>query len=405
MKIWDELRADLDARAADSLRRELRRVPENALDLASNDYLGLAHDARVIEAAQDAAAQFGTGARASRLVSGHYDLIQQLELELARFKNCEAALVFSSGYAANLGVITALANENSALFCHKRNHASLFDACELAQTRGKAKARFWQSNEKLRSLLASSHAARKLIICDGVFSMDGDLCDLPAIVDLAEEFDALILLDDAHGTGTLGETGRGTAEHYGIAAELAPPFKRAPGDYFDCKEAQAPLPHRRIITLGTLSKSLGSQGGFVCGPRVLIDYLVGAARSFVYSTGLNPPAAGAALAALRIIEAEPNLVRRCRENAEFLAREIGALGYDVTPQSSPITPVYAGDSAAALQLSEQLLQKNLWCRAIRPPTVKRARLRLTSRASWSDDDLARIVAGFAGVKASHGIPS
>lgn len=364
--IWHELQSELDARAAAHLTRELKRVPDGALDLASNDYLGLARHPRVIEAAQIAAAKFGAGARASRLVSGHYDAIEELESELARFKNCEAALVFSSGYAANLGVITALCNENSALFCHKRNHASLLDACELA----KAKARFWESNEKLRALLASSHAERKLIVCDGVFSMDGDLCDLPAIVNLANEFDAIILLDDAHGTGTLGARGCGTAEHYGIENE-------------------------RIVTIGTLSKALGSQGGFVCGPRVLVDYLVSAARSFVYSTGLNPPAVGAALEALRIIQSEPERVEQCRYNSEVLVRELGALGYDIVPQPSPILPVFAQNSEVALQLSAQLLKKKLWCPAIRPPTVKRARLRLTSNASWDDDDLERIIAGFA----------
>ena len=392
MNIWRELQTELDARAAAHLTRELKRVPDGALDLASNDYLGLARHPRVIEAAQRAAAKFGTGARASRLVSGHYDLIEELESELARFKNCEAALVFSSGYAANLGVITALCNDETALFCHKRNHASLLDACELA----KAPVRFWESNEKLRALLNSSHAARKLIICDGVFSMDGDLCDLPALVILAQEFDAIVILDDAHGTGTLGATGRGTAEHFGDCgrAGLAPSSNR-----HNCEES-SPIGRghqprsQNIITLGTLSKALGSQGGFICGPRVLIDYLVGAARSFVYSTGLNPPAVGAALEALRIIQNEPQRVKQCRDNATWLHRELGALGYDVAAQPSPIIPVFTADNASALQLSARLLERNLWCPAIRPPTVKRARLRLTSNASWNEDDLARIIAGF-----------
>lgn len=365
MNIWRELQAELDKRAAAHLTRELRRVPDGALDLASNDYLGLAQHPRVIEAAQMAAAKFGTGARASRLVSGHYDLVEELEIELARFKNCEAALVFSSGYAANLGVITALCNDGTALFCHKRNHASLLDACELA----KAPTRFWESNEKLWSLLKGSHAGRKVIICDGVFSMDGDLCDLPAIVKLADEFDSIVVLDDAHGTGTLGASGRGTVEFYEIESE-------------------------RIITLGTLSKALGSQGGFVCGPRVLIDYLVGAARSFVYSTGLNPPAAGVALEALRIIQSEPERVQKCRTNATWLHRELAALGTNVAPQPSPIIPVFSNDNASALQLSARLLERKLWCPAIRPPTVKRARLRLTSNASWNENDLERIITGF-----------
>ena len=365
MKLWRELQSELDARAAANLTRSLRRVPPGALDLASNDYLGLSVHPRMIEAAQMAAEKFGTGARASRLVSGHFDLIEELESELAKFKNCEAALVFSSGYAANLGVITALCNDETALFCHKRNHASLLDACELS----KATVRFWESNEKLRSLLASSHAGRKIIVCDGVFSMDGDGCDLPTMVNLAEEFDALVILDDAHGTGTLGAAGRGTAEFYGIESE-------------------------RIITLGTLSKALGSQGGFVCGPRVLIETLVGAARSFVYSTGLNPPAVGAALEALRIIQREPERVEKCRTNAAWLHRALGRLDYEIAVQPSPIIPIYAHNSAAALQLSARLLDRKLWCPAIRPPTVKRARLRLTSNASWDEETLNRIARGF-----------
>ena len=387
MKLWHDLQSELDERAAANLTRELRRVPDGALDLASNDYLGLAQHPRVIEAAQMAAAKFGTGARASRLVSGHYDLIEELEIELARFKNCEAALVFSSGYAANMGAITALCNDETALFCHKRNHASLLDACALA----KATVRFWESNEKLRALLASSHVGRKLIVCDGVFSMDGDLCDLPAILKLAEEFDAILILDDAHGTGTLGATGRGTAEHFGLEGLRGKPLQ-TPDNVGACR---ASPPIKRVISLGTLSKALGSQGGFVCGPRVLIDYLVGAARSFVYSTGLNPPAVAAALEALRIVESEPQRVQRCCGNAAFLARELGALNYEIAFQPSPINPVFAADSKAALHLSNQLLERGLWCPAIRPPTVKRARLRLTSCASWDDATLARIVAGFA----------
>ena len=385
--IWHELQRELDARAAAHLGRALKRVPDAALDLASNDYLGLARHPRVIEAAQQAAAKHGTGARASRLVSGHYDGIEELETELARFKSTEAALIFSSGYAANLGVITALADENSALFCHKRNHASLLDACQLAE----APARFWETNGKLRALLERSNAARKIIVCDGVFSMDGDLCDLPALANLADEFDAIILLDDAHGTGTLGASGRGTAEHFGTDGRgLRPLPSKSSANRLEGGASPAP----KIITLGTLSKALGSQGGFVCGPRVLIDYLVGAARSFVYSTGLNPPAVGAALAALRLIEAEPERVRRCQYNAAFLARELAELGYQTAHSGSPIVPIFADDSAAALQLSARLTERHLWCPAIRPPTVKRARLRLTSNASWNDETLARIMVGF-----------
>ena len=364
--IWHDLQTELDARAAHHLTRSCQRVPAGALDLASNDYLGLARHPQVIEAAQHAAAKYGAGARASRLVSGSSDLIEELEGELARFKGAEAALVFSSGYAANLGVISALCDDQTAMFCHKRNHASLLDACKLAG----APARFWETSDKLRALLKSNAARRKIIVCDGVFSMDGDACELLLLLDLAAEFEALIVLDDAHGTGTLGRTGRGVAEHFGVCAGA------------------------EIVTLGTLSKALGSQGGFVCGPQVLIDYLVGAARSFVYSTGLNPPAVGAALAALRLIEREPERAQKCRDNAARLVRELAALGCEVAPQPSPIVPIFAPHSEAALRLSTRLLERDLWCPAIRPPTVKRARLRLTANASWDEATLARIVAGF-----------
>ncbi|PQV63638.1 glycine C-acetyltransferase/8-amino-7-oxononanoate synthase [Abditibacterium utsteinense] len=371
MKIWNHLESELKRRESQGLRRFLRAVPEGALDLAANDYLGLSHHPEVIEAAQQAAAKFGTGARASRLVSGHFSLVEELESGIARFKKCEASLVFSSGYAANMGVITALANSQTAIFCHKRNHASLLDACRFAQSSG-ATLRYFESNQKLRALLQNSPFPQKMIIVDGVFSMDGDVCDLPAILSLAREFDALILLDDAHGTGTLGATGRGTTEHFGLHDE-------------------------RIVCIGTLSKTLGSQGGFVAGPQVLIDFLLNSSRSFVYSTGLNPPAVGAALKALQMIQREPELVNRCRANARFLAAKLGGLGFEARLQPSPILPVLLRDSKCALELSQKLLENGLWCPAIRPPTVPSARLRIGVSARWNDADLACIVTGFSAV--------
>ncbi len=369
MNICNELETELKRRESQDLRRFLRAVPEGALDLAANDYLGLAKHPAVIEAAQHAAAKFGAGARASRLVSGHFSLVEELENALAQFKSCEAALVFSSGYAANLGVISALANSKSAIFCHKRNHASLLDACRFAQNSGAA-LRYFESNPKLRALLENSASNRKIIVVDGVFSMDGDVPDLPAILRLASEFDALILLDDAHGTGTLGEFGHGTGEHFSLHDE-------------------------RIIQIGTLSKALGSQGGFVAGPRVLIDFLTNNARAFIYSTGLNPPAVGAALKSLQIIESRPDLIEKCRANTQFLSKKLGELGFEAPLQPSPILPVFVGDAKQSLQFAENLLENGLWCRAIRPPTVATPRLRIGVSAAWNEADLARIVAGFA----------
>lgn len=366
MQLWAELETQLRARQTQELRRVLQRVPEGALDLSSNDYLGLAHHPAVIEAAQHAASRFGTGARASRLVAGHFALIEELETELARFKGAEAALVFSSGYAANVGVLTALSDERTALWCHKRNHASLLDGCRLAQSGG-ASLRFFESKRKLAALLERSTAPRQIIVVDGVFSMDGDTCDLPAILDLARQFDALVLLDDAHGTGTLGATGRGTAEHFGLRDE-------------------------RLVTLGTLSKALGSQGGWVAGPRVLVDFLLGAARSFLYSTGLNPPAVGAALQSLQLLARQPERVQSCRANARFLADQLREAGFDVALQPAPIVPLKIGEAARALEVSARLQSAGLWCPAIRPPTVPvgSARLRFTARANWSDEEKNRI---------------
>ena len=370
MNLWNEIQSELEARENAGLRRQLRPISPNCLDLASNDYLGLSRHPEVVQAAQNAAAKFGAGARSSRLVSGDYSLIRDLENALAKFKNAESALVFSSGYAANLGAIGALANEKSALFCHKRNHASLLDACRLASFNG-ASLRFWDNGEKLENLLQNSDSKRKIVVADAVFSMDGDLLDLPEILRIVEKHDAILVLDDAHGTGTLGATGRGIEEHFNIKNE-------------------------RIVLVGTLSKALGSQGGFVVGPQILIDFLVNAARSLIYSTALNPPAVGAALQSLKIIEREPERVQKCRENARFLARELCKRGFDARFAGSPIVPVLFSNANEALKRSFALEKRGFWCPAIRPPTVKTSRLRLTTCASWDEEILARIVDGFVG---------
>jgi 8-amino-7-oxononanoate synthase len=369
--MWDELRLELESRELAGRKRSLRVVPNDLFDAASNDYLGLSRHPEVIKAASDAAQRFGAGARASRLVSGTFSLVQELERELARFKGTESALVFSSGFAANLGVLSALSNSQTTLFCHKRNHASLLDGCRLAQSKG-ARVRFWESPGKLESLLEKSEAARKIVVADGVFSMDGDLLPLPQVLELCERFDAVLVLDDAHGTGTLGATGRGLAEHFGVASE-------------------------RIITVGTLSKALGSQGGFVAAKQLVMDYLVGSAPSFIYSTGLNPPAVGAALQALRVLQREPERVARCRENARFVAQVLCELEFDARFSGSPIVPVVIGDEAAALAQANRLESRGVWCPAIRPPTVAKgtSRLRIAASSEWSREDLRRLLQPFA----------
>lgn len=370
MKFFDELARDLQRRETEHLRRDLAAPPKGVFDLASNDYLGFSRHPDVILAAQNAAAQFGAGARASRLVAGNYELLCELETRLARLKSCESALVFSSGFAANLGVLGAICDAKTSVFCHKRNHASLLDGCEFAARNG-AHVRYFGDETKLETLLANAKSERKIVVCDGVFSMDGDVLELPKYLELCERFDAILLLDDAHGTGTLGATGRGISQHFGVKSE-------------------------RILHIGTLSKALGSQGGFVAGPRVLIEFLVNHARAFIYSTGLCPAAAGAALASLELLEKQPEILAQLRFNAQFLAEKLRESGFDARLQPTPILPVFFGEERAALDFSARLVERGVWCRAIRYPTVPRgaARLRIGVCANWSREELERVLSGW-----------
>ncbi|HVF09961.1 MAG TPA: 8-amino-7-oxononanoate synthase [Abditibacteriaceae bacterium] len=372
----DQLRAELQSRAESGLRRALKTVPPGIIDLSSNDYLGLARHPAVIAAACEAAQEHGTGARASRLV-GSTLLHERLEHEIARFKGCAAALVMPSGYQVNLAVISALARRKDVIFCDKRNHASLVDACRLAHANG-AVVRYYNSLEKLRALLEkSSSAPRLLIVTDAVFSMDGDLADLRQLAEAAQAFNAILILDDAHGTGVLGTHGHGTVEHYGLSDQ---------SDQF--------------IHLGTLSKAIGTQGGFVAGTREIIEWLVNTARPFIYTTGLNPAAVGAALAAFEILQREPERLSYLREVTRRLASGLRDLGFDARHQPAPIIPVMLGEAQRAVALSEALLAHGVWCPAIRPPTVPAgtSRLRVTASAALANADLERALAAFAAAR-------
>ncbi len=378
-RLDEQLQTELAQREANGLRRKLRAIPHRVLDLASNDYLGLSQDARVIDAAIEAAKTFGTGARASRLVSGNLPIHLQLESELARFKKTESALLFSSGYAANLAVVSILARANDTIFCDKRNHASLVDACKSAQQNG-ATVRYFGSIAKLRQLLQSSTRnadARRIIVSDGVFSMDGDVCDLPQLFALCREFDAILILDDAHATGTLGASGRGTIEHFGLKKDEI-----------------------SLVEIGTLSKALGAQGGFVCGSKTLVDFLTNAARPFIYSTALSPMLCGAALEALRVLESEPQRLCRLREVTSQFASGLRALGLQVQLQPSPILSVQLGDAKSAVAFSEKLLELGVWCPAIRPPTVPigTSRLRVAASSELTDADISRVSGALIGAR-------
>lgn len=375
MNWWQE---ELTQKENHYLSRRLRTIPPGTLDLASNDYLGLASHPAIIEAACQAMRQHGAGARAARLVSGNTAIHTELEAALAKFRGSEAALLFPSGYHANLSAITALSRSGTLICCDKRNHASLIDACLLAGARGST-VRYYDSLEKLTSLLYRVKGADRLIVSDAVYSMDGDLAPVPELFEIAEKYDGLLILDDAHGTGTLGKTGRGALEHFQDAGWQ-------PADMW-----------KRLVLTGTLSKALASQGGFVAGRADLIQWLINAARPFIYTTGLNPGSCGAALAVLRHVQDEEAIVEALRDVKDKLVTGIRLAGFEVANQPSPIIPVIIGEAADAMRLSERLLEAGVWCPAIRPPTVPvgTSRLRVTANAALSDEHIAQVIEAFS----------
>lgn len=328
----------------------------------TNNYLGLTHHPKVIEAAVKATRDMGSGAGASRLISGNFSGYAELEEDLACYKGTERALVFSSGYAANLGVVTALAGRSNAVFCDRLVHASLIDAGVLSRAEMK---RFRHNNPvHLESLLQAQVKKSGSIVTEGVFSMDGDLAPLPELSELAKRYQLPLVVDDAHGTGVMGPQGRGSAAYFGL-------------DGVD-------------IHIGTLSKAIGSLGGFVAGPADFIDYLINRARSFIYTTALPPAAIAAAGASLQLIQNEPSLLESLWANIRFMRSMLSSGGLDLMDSQAAIMPVLVGDTGKAQRISRRLLEEhNVFIPAIRPPTVPKgqARLRLTVSAVHSRSEL------------------
>ena len=365
---------DLQTLAQQHLLRELSLINSpsapvisvegrEVLLFASNNYLGLANHPQVKYAAIKAIEQFGVGSGASRLISGNVTPHHTLEEELACFKDAEAALTFSSGYATNLGVIPSLARADSLILADRLCHASLIDGCRLSR----ATLRVFHHNDvdHLKRLLSKQRSrASTLILTEGVFSMDGDLAPLPEIARLAEEFEATLLIDDAHGTGVMGATGRGTVEHFA-------------------------LDPRHILQMGTLSKALGSSGGFVAGPKDFVAYLINTSRSFIYTTAPPPAIAAAASAALAIIQQEPQRRTKLWRNREFLHNGLVAMGFQLTNTQSPILPIMVNDPELGVQMSHRLREEGVWIPAVRPPTVPKgtSRLRITVTADHSPEHL------------------
>jgi glycine C-acetyltransferase/8-amino-7-oxononanoate synthase len=371
----------LDKLAAQHLSRRLRVLGSatgpvvdlegrRVLLLASNDYLGLATHPDVIRAAVQATQQYGTGAGAARLISGTLPPHQYLELALAQFMGTSAALTFGSGYLANLGTIPTLIGRGGLVLADRLCHASLLDGCKLSG----ADLRVYRHGdvEHLQTLLARRERGRRtLIVTDGLFSMDGDLAPLPDLAELGKRFEADLYVDDAHGTGLMGATGRGTIEHFGLESRI--PFH-----------------------MGTLGKALGSSGAYVVGPSTLIDYLMNTSRSFIFTTAPHPASAAAAAAALRVLQRDPDRRIRLWANRERLASGLKALGFHLTASVSPILPILVGDAQKAVTFAEQLFKEGVFAPAIRPPTVPEStsRIRVTITSEHTPTHIEQALSAF-----------
>lgn len=371
--------AQLDAR---HLRRTLKTISSGpgprvwmagreVVQLCSNDYLGLAADPRLKRAAADAVARLGCGAGSSRLVSGTLDLHADLEHALAELKMSDASLVFTSGYHANIGVVSALVGPGDTIFSDARNHASLIDGCRLS--RATVCVYRHVDVEHLAELLsAAPSGGQKLIATETVFSMDGDVAPLRDLVDVARRWGAWTLVDEAHATGVFGEHGGGVVEELGMAAEID-------------------------VQIGTLGKALGSLGAFAAGGRPLVDWLTNTARSFIYTTALSPAAVAAARVAVDVVRSEPERRQRLWDHATMMRSRLADCGFRLGPTRSPILPLLVGDDARALSLSAELLKRGVFVPAIRPPTVPpgTSRLRVVPTATHSLEDIEAALEAFA----------
>jgi 8-amino-7-oxononanoate synthase len=362
----DEQRRHLQTRAG-SQGATIELDGNRLLNFGSNDYLGLAGDERLRQAAARALAEEGVGAGASPLVNGHSTWHARLERRLAEFEAAEAALVFNSGFAANLGTVAALVGRDDAVFADQLNHASLIDGCRLSR----AEVHIYPHGDmpQLDALLrANTHYRRRLILSDSVFSMDGDVAPLAALAELAGRHGAMLMVDEAHATAVFGEGGRGAVEAHAVAGA-------------------------GFVRVGTLSKALGAAGGFVCGSRELIDWLANRARPYVFSTALPPAIAAAALAALEIVERDPTAGGRLLERSARLRARLTEQGWDVGQSASQIIPIILGDAGRTLEISRRLRQHGCYVPAIRPPSVPagQSRLRISITAAHSDTMLDKLL--------------
>jgi glycine C-acetyltransferase len=321
------------------------------VNLSSNNYLGLNTHPKLIEAAIRATQELGVGSGAVRTIAGTMRIHMELEETIARFKHVEASVVFQSGFTANAGTVSAILSKGDLIISDELNHASIIDGCRLSR----AEIRVFPHKDlnRLEEILkeTANFAGRKLVISDGVFSMDGDIAPLPRIVELAEKYGAIMMVDDAHASGVLGKNGRGTVDHFNL--------------------------HGRVdIQVGTLSKALGSLGGYVCGSRNLIDFLYHRARPFLFSTSHPPAVAASCLAAFAVLEEEPVWMERLWENTRFFKSGLGRLGFDTGVSETPITPIIVGKADLAMRFSDALFAEGVFAQGIGYPTVPEARSRV-----------------------------
>ncbi|HEV8345464.1 MAG TPA: glycine C-acetyltransferase [Vicinamibacterales bacterium] len=368
------LASDLESLKQQGLYRRLRiledeQKPKTTFDgrqvvnLSSNNYLGLTTHPRLRDAALDATRRLGVGSGSVRTIAGTMAIHMELERRLAAFKKTEAVVVFQSGFAANAGTVAAVLTKDDVVVSDELNHASIIDGCRLS--RATIKVFPHKDVDAARTVLSGLPAGqRKLLITDGVFSMDGDLGALPGLCALAEEFGCIMMVDDAHASGVFGKNGRGTIDHFAM--------------------------HGRVdIQVGTLSKAVGVLGGYVAGSRTLIEFLYHRARPFLFSTSHPPGVAAACIAALDVLEEEPQIIDRLWENTRFFKSGLEKLGFDTGLSQSPITPVIVGDGALAMKLSDRLFEEGVFAQGIAYPTVARdkARVRTIVTSAHTRDEL------------------
>ncbi len=367
------------------LRRELRTVEsaqgrevvidgKRFLNFCSNNYLGLADDERLKKAAAACLEEQGLGAGASRLVCGNLSAHRVLEEEIARFKGTEASLVFSTGYMANVGIIASLFGAGDMIFSDRLNHASIIDGILLSQAKWK---RYPHCDmDALEAMLQKAQGYRqKVIVTDTVFSMDGDIAPLDKIVALAKKYDCLVMVDEAHALGVLGENGKGVVEYFGLQDQVD-------------------------IQMGTFSKAVGSFGAYCCGRKMLIECLVNKARSFIYTTGLPPSIAAASCEGIRIIEDDQQRRQQLWENTRYFVKRVKEMGFETLNTETPIVPIVVKEAELAVQFSKVLYEQGLFVAAIRPPTVPQgtSRLRVTIMATHTQEDLDRLLAALSAMK-------